>query len=363
MAAFRPHRRTRLVLSGLTVAVLAVGTATLLGWPSRPSLRLADRPVAATHRPPHCGTSVQLAFGGDVNTANAAGRVLTDGLGAAATVLRRADLAMVNTETVFADDRSGLVRQPKAYNFLAPTRLLDVLEHAGVDVVTVANNHGLDYGPAGLARTLAARTPARPLMVGAGADISAAFAPARRTVRGRGVVLFAATDVIDDGLDWAATDHRPGLASIKTATGLARLRSAVRADRRAHPCDVIAVYLHAGVELSVCPTARQRVLATDLARDGANAVLMSHAHVVEPGRVSGSTAIDYGLGNLVFDAQSATTARTGVLTVEVPGSGPPTETWHPGRIVDGLPTMLSGAAATTAAQRWRALSSGCAAGR
>ena len=359
MAAFRPRRQTRLMLTGLAVLALAVSTASLVGWPARPSLRLTARPVVATDLTVHCRTAVHLAFGGDVNTANAAERVLSDGLGAAGKVLARADLAMVNTETVLADDRAGLVRQPKAYNFVAPTRLLDVLEHAGVDVVTVANNHGLDYGQLGLARTLAARSAARPRVIGAGTDVSAAFAPARSTVRGRGVAFFAATDVIDDGLDWAATSTRPGLASIKTAAGLARLRSAVRADRRAHPCDVIAVYLHAGVELAVCPTARQRLLAADLARDGANAVLMSHAHVVEPGRVIGHTAVDYGLGNLVFDGRSGLTSHTGVLTVDVPGSGAPTETWHPGRIVDGLPTMLSGSNAATATQQWKALSRSC----
>ena len=125
-------------------------------------------------------------------------------------LLAHADVAMVNTETVLADDRTGLVRQPKAYNFVAPTRLLDVLHRAGVDVVTVANNHGEDYGLRGLERTLAARSASRPRLIGAGADLAAAFAPARVTVRGRGVVFFAATDVVDDGLSWAATATRPG---------------------------------------------------------------------------------------------------------------------------------------------------------
>ena len=80
--------------------------------------------------------------------------------------------------------------QPKAYNFVAPTRLLDVLRHAGVDVVTVANNHGLDYGQLGLARTLAARSTAAAAHDRRRHHVSAAFAPARRDrPRARGGVL------------------------------------------------------------------------------------------------------------------------------------------------------------------------------
>ena len=48
---------------------------------------------------------------------------------------------------------------------------------------------------------------------------------------------------------------------------------------------------------------------------------MSHAHVVEPGRVLGHTAVDYGLGNLVFDGHSGLTSQTGVLTIDVPEVG------------------------------------------
>jgi poly-gamma-glutamate capsule biosynthesis protein CapA/YwtB (metallophosphatase superfamily) len=299
-----------------------------------------------------CSTTVHLAFGGDTNTANAAGRVLTAGMGSAGRVLARADLAMVNLETVIADDRTGLRPQPKQYNFLAPSRLLGVLAGAGVDVATMANNHGLDYGQLGLTRTLAARASAPLHLIGAGVNRTAAFAPYRTTVRGRGVAFYGATDVIDDGLAWAATADQPGLASIKTDVGYRTLRDAVRSDRAQHPCDVIVVYLHAGVERQACPTDRQRTVAADLAADGATAVLMSHAHVVEPGAVLGHTAVDYGLGNFVFSATSAVTGQTGVLQIDVPPAGPPRETWQPGHIVNGVPAMLDDSAATAARAQW-----------
>jgi poly-gamma-glutamate capsule biosynthesis protein CapA/YwtB (metallophosphatase superfamily) len=280
-------------------------------------------------------------------------------MGAAGRILARADLGMVNLETVVADDHAGLVAQPKQYTFLAPTKLLAVLARAGVDVASMANNHGLDYGQLGLQRTLAARSTSPLHVIGAGVNQAAAFAPYRTTVRGRGVVVYGATDVIDAGLAWAATADRPGLASIKTDAGFQALQDAVRSDRTQHPCDVIVVYLHAGVELHSCPTDRQRTVAADLAADGATAVLMSHAHVVEPGTVLGHTAVDYGLGNFVFAGHSGATSQTGVLQIDVPPAGPPRETWQPGHIVDGLPAMLSGSAAAAARAQWKSALEHC----
>jgi poly-gamma-glutamate capsule biosynthesis protein CapA/YwtB (metallophosphatase superfamily) len=314
--------------------------------------RSVPSPAAKSAAAGACSTTVHLAFGGDTNTANAASRVLTAGMGSAGTVLARADVAMVNLETVIADDRTGLTPQPKQYNFIAPTRLLAVLARAGVDVVTMANNHGLDYGQLGLTRTLAARSSSSLHVIGAGVDQAAAFAPYRTAVRGRGVVVYGATDVMDDGLAWGATADRAGLASIKTASGFQSLRDAVRSDRSSHPCDVIVVYLHAGVEREACPTGRQLTVAADLAADGATAVLMSHAHVVEPGAVLGQTAVAYGLGNFVFSATSAATAQTGVLQIDVPPAGAPRETWQPGHIVNGLPVITHGSAAAAARAQW-----------
>lgn len=334
-------------------------SATSSGHRPSESATTTTRPGSGPTHHEAATSAVRIALAGDTNTAGQSAQVLASGLGATANVLRDADVAMVNVETVIADDRSGLAAQPKAFNFVAPSRLLDVLARAGVDVVTVANNHGLDYGRAGLQRTLAARTAGRPHMIGAGADETEAFKPWRTVVRGRGVTFFGATDVIDDGLDWAAAPGRSGLASIKSDAGYAALRAGVREARAAHPTDVVVVYLHAGVELQSCPTGRQRHVAQDLASDGASAVVMSHAHVVEPGTVVGETAVSYGLGNFVFVGHSPSTSQTGVLQLDFPVSGRPRETWHPGRISSGLPVLLTGAAADAGAAAWAHLRAAC----
>jgi poly-gamma-glutamate capsule biosynthesis protein CapA/YwtB (metallophosphatase superfamily) len=65
-----------------------------------------------------------------------------------AATLTSADLAVVNLETAIT--RRGRP-EPKQFTFRAPPAALDALRAAGVDVATMANNHGMDYGPVGLA--------------------------------------------------------------------------------------------------------------------------------------------------------------------------------------------------------------------
>src|SRR6185369_3358251 len=101
---------------------------------------------------------VTLAFGGDTHfEGNLAGQLQSNPGGMFAPIaptLSGVDVAMVNLETAIA---TGGSPDPKNYNFRAPPSAFEALRVAGVDVVTMANNHGRDYGPQGFAETLAAK--------------------------------------------------------------------------------------------------------------------------------------------------------------------------------------------------------------
>ena len=109
---------------------------------------------------------VTLAFAGDIHFQIQVAALLDDprGLGPIARALSDADVTMVNLESAITDrdtwDPKELERPKDRYWFRAPPRALDVLADAGVDVVTVANNHGADLGAAGLQDT-AAGSPGR----------------------------------------------------------------------------------------------------------------------------------------------------------------------------------------------------------
>ncbi len=309
--------------------------------PAQGSAQAAGGPRVATGRP------VTLAFGGDVHFEGSVRRRLDANpatvLEPVAGLLRTADIAMVNLETAVTQRGTA---EPKQFTFRAPRSGFTALKAGGVDVVTVANNHGEDYGPVGLADTLdAARTAGFPL-VGAGVDEASAYAPWRTTVNGQRVAVLGATQVLDDfAVDrWAAGPGKPGLASAKRTDVL------LDAVRRARPgTDTLVVYLHWGVELQQCPNAVATGLARDLVAAGADVVVGSHAHVLLGSGYLGGAYVDYGLGNFVFYAGGGgPTTQSGVLTLTTRGRAVTEARWSPAVLRDGVTSPLAGDAATTA---------------
>ncbi|WP_457207580.1 CapA family protein, partial [Nocardioides sp. P5_C9_2] len=259
------------------------------GDPSPRGTSIADEP----------SRQVTLAFAGDVHFEAHLRRLLRrpgGGLGPIAATLREADVAMLNLETAVTDRRR---RDPKEledaedrYHFRAPAGAFDVLAAAGVDVVSVANNHAGDYGQAGLADTLrAARGTVE--VVGAGRDQVAAFTPYRVTRRGIDLAFLAADSVFREGSSdvWAAGPDNAGVAAARESRPDALLRAVSSA---AEVDDVVVVYLHWGREYQSCPSQRQRLLARRLADAGADVVVGSHAHVLGGAGWSGDTYVGYG---------------------------------------------------------------------
>lgn len=258
---------------------------------------------------------------------------------------------MVNLETAVTDRGEPA---PKAFTFRAPASAFTALEAGGVDVATVANNHGMDFGRTGLQDTLAAARAAGFPVVGAGRNGRQAYAPHRMTVNGQRIAILGATQVLDDHLvdEWTAGPRKPGLASAKNEQRLAR---AVRDARLTS--DTVVVYLHWGLELSSCPTGSQKSLARRLVAAGADVVVGSHAHVLLGAGRMQQALVAYGLGNFVFYAFREVTSQTGVLEVTVTGRRIDGYRWVPARIAGGIPHPLVGATRARASSGWRALRS------
>ncbi|MCB9371431.1 MAG: CapA family protein [Microthrixaceae bacterium] len=293
---------------------------------------------------------VTFAFGGDVHfegelrTALAAdpATVLAD----IAPSLSAADLAMVNLETAITD---GGTPEDKEFTFRAPATAFDALRAAGVDVVSMANNHGRDYGAVGLTDSLAARDASGFPVLGIGHDATEAFAPYRTVVNGQRIAVLAATDVLDGHLiaSWTATDEQPGLASAKDRE---RLVAAVAAARPT--ADTVVVFLHWGTEGQTCPNGTQPELARQLVDAGADIVVGSHAHRLIGGGRMGDALVAYGLGNFAFYTSGGPGADTGVLHVTATGRHIDDYRWEPAVISGGRPRPLTGGEAEAAAAAW-----------
>jgi poly-gamma-glutamate synthesis protein (capsule biosynthesis protein) len=293
-------RRRVIAVLGLTGALLLPACGT--HRPRQPApitSSLASRPVAATvptrttARPSEPAGQFSIAFAGDVHFTGRTAARLADpatAFGASAPVLAQADLTMVNLETAIA---VGGRPEQKSFTFQAPPSALTALADAGVDLATMANNHGADYGLAGLRQTLSAIRQSGFPVIGIGANAAAAYAPFYRTVNGVRVAIVAASQVQEETLaHFTATDTSPGIANAYSEQLLAAVRTA-----RAH-ADVVIAYLHWGTEYQSCPNGDQQALANRLAAAGVSAIVGTHAHVLQgAGWRADGHYVAYGLGN------------------------------------------------------------------
>jgi poly-gamma-glutamate capsule biosynthesis protein CapA/YwtB (metallophosphatase superfamily) len=339
------------------VALLTGAACTTAGSAPRsapaPS-RAAPHQASPSGRRPAAGSaagSVTLAFAGDVNFARRIRRLLlagpTTAFGPITSVLRSADFTAVNLETAITTRGTP---QPKTYHFRAPASAFTALRDAGIDLVTMANNHVLDYGQAGLADTLAAARAARFPYVGIGVNAAAAWAPYLITIKGVKIAVIGVSQVAELASSWVATPSRPGEAN---AIDLRRTLAAVRSARRL--ASVVIVFMHWGTEGEACPDPNQLSLARELAAAGASIIVGAHAHMLQGSGWLGRTFVAYGMGNFLWWEHSYSTA-TGVLELTLHPRAPLTARFIPATVSrTGQPIVDHGAAARRAADHYASL--------
>jgi poly-gamma-glutamate synthesis protein (capsule biosynthesis protein) len=238
-----------------------------------------------------------VAFAGDVNfaerTADRLAKDPTSAFGVAAPGLAAADLTVVNLETAIT---TGGEAEPKSFTFRAPPSAFTALRAAGVDVASMANNHGADFGEVGLQDSVAAIRDSGFPVIGIGADDTQAMTPFRTTINGVDVAIFAVSAVHDRTMQaWTATSTSPGIASAFDP----RLVEHVRAE--VGKGSTVIVFLHWGTEYDPCPDSDQEQLASTLAQAGATAVIGAHAHVLQgAGWRDDGVYVAYGLSNYLW---------------------------------------------------------------
>jgi poly-gamma-glutamate synthesis protein (capsule biosynthesis protein) len=297
---------------------------------------------------------VTFAFAGDVNFEANPGTVLLEdheSLFNGVDDSLDAEITMVNLETAVSTRGEPV---PKTYNFRADPAAFPALRGAGVDVVTLANNHGIDFGEDALLDTLdLAEDPGTGLpLIGAGHDDVEAYEPFRVTIRGQQVSIFGASRVVDAHLEesWTAGPDHPGLAEAGDPT---HLLEAVRAERP--QTDTLVVYLHWGQEYNDCPIEDQTELADQLIGAGADVIVGSHAHVPLGGGMLNGSFVSYGLGNFIFGSAHGPGLESGVLHLTMTGRRVDAADWVPAHITSGIPTTLEGEAADEADATWEGL--------
>ena len=221
--------------------------------------------------------------------------------------LSSADVAIVNLEMAITERGEPY---DKEFVFRAPGSAALTLAGAGIDVVSLANNHILDFGSVGLEDTISVLDEVGILRPGAGANNAEAYAPRVLVLDNEIRVAFVSASAIIPG-GFSAGAERPGIADAKWA--IPRVLAAVRAAASGN--DVVVVSIHWGVERATCPSQYQRDLAQQLIEAGANLILGHHPHVLQPIETFDRTVIAYSLGNFAWHPRYGITGDTGVLEI------------------------------------------------
>ncbi len=226
--------------------------------------------------------------------------------------LRRADITLANFESALA--REGPPTQSDA--FAADPRALRGLLHAGVDVVSLANNHTGDFGPRSLRTTLRLFREAEIPTVGAGRDLRRARRP--EVIERNGVRFgFLAFNAI--GETPGATADAPGAVQIRmqprtgplNTTDLDRFLDDVRT--LTQEADVVIVYAHWGANYTRDVHPDQRRVGRAIVRAGADVVVGTHPHWIQRIETYRGAPIAYSLGNFIFDMDFSRQTMEGIV--------------------------------------------------
>jgi len=255
--------------------------------------------------------------------------------------LRSADLTTANLELPLT---TGASRADKAITLRADPEVAPSLHQAGIGLVTVANNHALDYGVEGLYDTLSALRDVGVAAVGGGRDLEGALQPALVSVGETRVAVFGLASTLPPG--FAAGSGRPGIAPVRARSsfyvdavtldeqpGMSPWvetemveedvrRACERVGSAREDVDLVVIHIHWGIPNGWCAAFQgplavyQRPLGRALVDAGVDLVVGHHPHMVHGVERYRDGLIAYSLGHFLFHSMSE--ARETELTNSYP---------------------------------------------
>jgi poly-gamma-glutamate capsule biosynthesis protein CapA/YwtB (metallophosphatase superfamily) len=269
--------------------------------------------------------------------------------------LSAADLTFTNLESPIGV--KGRALPGKQIWFRAAPEAMDMLKAVGVDGVTVANNHILDYDTDNFLETLDRLDQAGIKYVGGGRNIAEARKPLVLEARGVRIAFLGYSQFADLFFDW---NYPRSFAATETVAGVPRIQDDwLAADIQAAraQADVVAVTFHWGDEFQNYPNAEQKRVAYKSIDLGADLVLGFHPHAIQGFELYKQGFIAYSTGNFIMDRQDTDLARESmILDFTVAPSGVRSVSVLPVWIRDEQPYIMTGAEGEHLLQKMRTLS-------
>lgn len=248
----------------------------------------------------------------------------TESLKAVAPVFRGADVAYANLEIPLTTSKKATsfktakeVKARTQFILKADPKHLPHLTSCGFDLLSLANNHGMDFGWVGLQQTMGLLDKAKMAHSGGGENAAAAEGVAVKTLpSGFRVGMISALAFVGSGAlnkCGPATARSPGIAVFRfegalNKTAKAELKRRISLAKKS--CDFLIVAPHWGIERETRPRAWQVQLGRGLIDAGADAVLGAHPHVLQGREIYKGKPILYSMGNLISPLPAATALYT-----------------------------------------------------
>lgn len=249
--------------------------------------------------------------------------------------LSTADITLGNLECPISSRGQAV---GKKYLFRAPVEAAKSLSYAGFDILSLANNHSLDYGPDALLDTLSQLNSENIHTIGAGINEKEAYEPLYLTVNGLRLAFLSFVDVPNTDfnyLAWEAGPDQPGIAWAHEE----KVQLGIEAAKK--EADIVIVMFHNGYEFWQKVSDSQQEIAKLAVDSGASLVIGSHPHVLQRIEAYKDGLIAYSMGNFVFDNFLFPPNYSAILSVELSPKG--VESYEMIQVVvslDGIPQIM-----------------------
>lgn len=254
------------------------------------------RPATKTEAEKPVNSSISVLVGGDVNMGRQTGKKILAGeidypFVNIADTLKSADVTFVNLESQLAD-LGGETQSPTSeYRFAGPPDGAKSIANAGIDIVSLANNHMWDYGKARLEETLKNLDEAGVKYVGANMDPEKVWEPVVMEVKGKKIAWLAMTNLLNGYEKVGAGQYVAYQDGAKLIEEIQNIKDSV---------DWVLVSIHSGTEYVEEPSEALVKMSHDLIDAGADAILAGHPHVPQRIENYNDKPIFYSFGNFAF---------------------------------------------------------------
>lgn len=208
------------------------------------------------------------------------------------TEFKNSDISLLNLECPLIDKGIPIIKVGPALK--APASGINGIKNIGIDIVNLANNHIMDYGPEGLENTINICRSSKLNVVGVGKNIHEARKPLIKEINGIKIAFLAMVEN-----EWSiASENKPG----SNPLDLILFREFIIEYHNKY--DRLVVLVHGGKENYPYPSPENQRVARFFVNEGADAVVFQHSHISGCYELYKDSPIVYGQGNLLFNKES-----------------------------------------------------------